>query len=92
MTWIKPHDPHRRAKCVMAVWESADSFKQRLPAPVTKEMTLRRIYFLVPHVQLAKRIVDDLLLAHVEYRHVHIPAKRGTPLESPVKLCRSSDC
>jgi hypothetical protein len=41
---------------------------------------LRRIYFLVPDVTTAERIVDDLLLARVEARHLHVLAKRGTPL------------
>lgn len=42
---------------------------------------MRRIYFLVPDLAVAKRIVDELLLARVEERHLHVLAKRGTPLE-----------
>lgn len=42
---------------------------------------MRRIYFLVPDIDIARRIVDELLLARVEERHVHVLAKRGTPLE-----------
>ena len=42
---------------------------------------MRRIYFLVPDVDVAKRIVDELLLARIEERHLHLLAKRGTPLE-----------
>lgn len=42
---------------------------------------MRRIYFLVPDIPMAKRIVDDLLLARVEVRHLHVLAKRDTPLE-----------
>jgi hypothetical protein len=42
---------------------------------------MRRIYFLVPDVALARRIVDELLLARIEERHLHVLAKRGTPLE-----------
>lgn len=42
---------------------------------------MRRIYFLVPDVPTTKRIVDELLLAHVEWKHIHVLAKRGTPLE-----------
>lgn len=42
---------------------------------------MRRIYFLVPDIALAKRIVDELLLARVEERHLHVLAKRGTALE-----------
>jgi hypothetical protein len=42
---------------------------------------MRRIYFLVPSVASAKVIVDDLLLARIEERHIHIVAREGTPLE-----------
>jgi len=42
---------------------------------------MRRIYFVVPDVSMAKRIVDELLLARIEERHLHVLAKRGTPLE-----------
>lgn len=42
---------------------------------------MRRLYFLLPSVACAKRIVDDLLLDRVEERHIHVLAKRGTPLE-----------
>ena len=43
---------------------------------------MRRIYFLVPSVALAKAIVDELLLARVEQRHIHIVAREDTPLEN----------
>ncbi len=42
---------------------------------------MRRIYFLVPDIATTKRIVDDLLLARIEERHIHVVAKRGTELE-----------
>jgi len=42
---------------------------------------MRRIYFLVPSVASAKAIVDELLLARIEERHIHIVAREGTPLE-----------
>jgi hypothetical protein len=42
---------------------------------------MRRIYFLVPSVASARAIVDELLLARVEQRHIHIVAREGTPLE-----------
>ncbi len=44
-------------------------------------MSRRRIYFLVPTVPSARAIFDELLLARVEARHVHIIAREGTPLE-----------
>ena len=42
---------------------------------------MRRLYFLVSDVQSGKKVVDELLLAHVEWKHIHVLAKRGTPLE-----------
>ncbi|HXV11336.1 MAG TPA: DUF1269 domain-containing protein [Burkholderiales bacterium] len=43
---------------------------------------MKRLYFLVPDVESAKHVVDHLLLARIEERHMHVLAKRGTPLES----------
>lgn len=42
---------------------------------------MRRLYFLVPDVATTKKIVDELLLARIEERHIHVLAKRDTPLE-----------
>lgn len=42
---------------------------------------MRRLYFLVPDIPTTKKIVDDLLLARIEERHLHVLAKRDTPLE-----------
>lgn len=42
---------------------------------------MRRIYFLVPDVSTTKRIVDELLLARIDERHIHVIAKSGTPME-----------
>ena len=35
---------------------------------------MRRLYFLLPTVDSAKTIVDELLLARIEERHIHIAA------------------
>jgi len=35
---------------------------------------MRRIYFLAPRVESAKQIVDELLLARIDSRHIHIAA------------------
>lgn len=43
-------------------------------------MSKRRIYFLVPNVESTKAIVDELLLARIEERHIHIVARQDTPL------------
>jgi hypothetical protein len=42
---------------------------------------MRRLYFLVPSVDSARTINDELLLARIEERHIHVIAKEGTPLE-----------
>jgi hypothetical protein len=39
-----------------------------------KEKFMRRLYFLIPTVDSAKNIVDELLLARIEQRHIHIAA------------------
>ncbi len=43
---------------------------------------MRRIYFLVPSVASARSIVDELLLARIEARHIHVIAREDTPLEN----------
>lgn len=40
----------------------------------------RRLYFLLPDVVSAERTVDDLLLARIEHRNMHVLARRGTDL------------
>ena len=54
---------------------------------------MKRIYFLVPDIATTKKIVDDLLLARIEERHIHVLAKRGTPLENlpEASLLQKSD-
>ena len=42
---------------------------------------MRRLYFLVPDAGTARKIVDDLLLARVQERCIHVLARRGKPLE-----------
>ena len=42
---------------------------------------MRRLYFLVPDIATGKKVVDELLLAHIDWKHIHVVAKRGTPLE-----------
>jgi hypothetical protein len=41
----------------------------------------RRLYFLLPDIPSAKQVVDDLLLARVEERHMHFMAREGVSLE-----------
>ncbi len=42
---------------------------------------MKRIYFLIPNIEITKNIVDDLLLARVNESHIHVLAKRNTPLD-----------
>jgi len=42
---------------------------------------MRRIYFLVPDIETTHKIVDELRSEGFEDRHIHILAKRDTPLE-----------
>ncbi len=41
---------------------------------------MRRMYFLVPDPGTASAIVDELLLARVPEKHIHVLAREGTPL------------
>jgi hypothetical protein len=54
---------------------------------------VRRLYFLVPDIDSARKINDELLLARVEERHVHVVAKEGTPMEDlpEARLAQRSD-
>lgn len=42
---------------------------------------MRRIYFLSPNIETTHKIVDELRTVGIEDRHMHILAKRDTPLE-----------
>lgn len=54
---------------------------------------MRRIYFLVPNLATTKKIVDELLLARIEEKHIHIIAKEGVQLEKlpEANLLQKSD-
>ncbi|HQR70240.1 MAG TPA: DUF1269 domain-containing protein [Burkholderiaceae bacterium] len=54
---------------------------------------MQRIYFLVPEVVSGKAIVNELLLARIEERRIHVLAKEGTPLEDlpAASLAQRSD-
>ncbi len=54
---------------------------------------MRRIYFLAPDIAITKKIVDELLLARIEEKNIHVLAKRGTPLENlpEANLLQKSD-
>jgi hypothetical protein len=43
---------------------------------------LRRLYFLLPDVPTARKVVDELLLARIEWKHIHLLAREGMPLEA----------
>lgn len=42
---------------------------------------MRRIYFLVPSIKTAHKIVEELRVVGVKDEHIHVLAKRDTPLE-----------
>ena len=41
---------------------------------------MRRLYFLLPSLQLTNLVVDELLLKRIDDHHIHVVAKEGTPL------------
>lgn len=41
---------------------------------------MRRLYFMVPDLDTAKTVVDELLLKRVDDHHIHVVAKEGTPM------------
>jgi len=41
---------------------------------------VRRLYFLLPNLTVTHKVVDELLLARVEEKHIHLIAKEGTQL------------
>ena len=54
---------------------------------------MRREYFLVPDVETARKIVDELLLARVEWRHIHVLANDKIELQDlpEAELAQRSD-
>lgn len=40
----------------------------------------RRMYFLLPDIKRTKSVFKELLLARIDEGHIHVLAKRGTPL------------
>ncbi len=41
----------------------------------------RRLYFLLPNVSSARRLVDELLLARIDQNHIHVLGRDGTDLQ-----------
>ena len=41
---------------------------------------MRRLYFLLPNLTVTHKVVDELLLARIDDKHIHIIAKEGTQL------------
>ncbi|HZP87354.1 MAG TPA: DUF1269 domain-containing protein [Burkholderiales bacterium] len=41
----------------------------------------RRLYYMLPNVTAAREVMNDLLLARIEARHMHVLARRGTDLQ-----------
>src|ERR1044072_4459728 len=53
--------------------ESSDAFSHHAGAIMKK-----RLYFMLPDIQSARSMLDEMLLARVEERRIHFLAKRGT--------------
>ena len=41
----------------------------------------RRLYYVMPDLECARKIMNDLLLARIEERHIHCLARPGTSME-----------
>jgi hypothetical protein len=54
---------------------------------------MKRLYFLVPDASSARKIVEELLVTRIEERHIHVLARRGTPMENlpETSLLQKSD-
>ncbi len=54
---------------------------------------MRRLYFLLPDLDTTHKVVDELLLARIEERHIHVIAREGTALEDlpEASLVQKSD-
>lgn len=54
---------------------------------------MRRLYFLLPDITTTQTVVNELLLARVEERHIHVIAREGTPLQElpEASLVQKSD-
>ena len=54
---------------------------------------MRRLYFLLPNLDVTHKVVDELLLARVEERHIHVIAREGIPLQDlpEASLVQKSD-
>lgn len=54
---------------------------------------MKRLYFVLPDHDSAKQLVDDLLLARIEERHIHVIAREGVEFEDlpSASLTQSSD-
>ena len=42
---------------------------------------MRREYFLVPNIDMAREIVKEFMLSHIEEKHIHLIARDDIPLE-----------
>lgn len=54
---------------------------------------MQRLYFLLPDLETAHTVVNELLLARIEERHMHVIAREGTPMEDlpEASLLQKSD-
>lgn len=89
---LRRRSDERKARVAAMADRAVAGFGRRHPTRYRRAL-MRRIYFLAPSVASARAIVNDLLLARIEERHIHVLAKEGTPLEDlpEAKLAQASD-
>ena len=53
----------------------------------------RRLYFLLPDIESTRKTVDELLLAHIEFGHMHVMARESISLKGlpEANLLQKSD-
>jgi hypothetical protein len=53
----------------------------------------RRLYWMLPNLESARKMVDDLLLARIEERHLHFVASEDTDMSGlhPANILQTSD-
>ena len=54
--------------------------RRRTLITITGGNTMRRIYFMVPDIDTANLVVDELLLKRIDDHHIHVVAKEGTAM------------
>jgi hypothetical protein len=70
---LSAHQNARSVVLMVALTSVAVPGRPRRPM----EEVMRRLYFVLPDVESARQMLDEMLLARIEERHVHFLARRG---------------